>query len=211
LAYSTELFVVRFFVEVFMKKIIILMILIISTFAYAEPLPKPWYQSNLEQYEGGAMWKDDSKKDRFGYLKSKAGAVTGGDILQNISPLEEWLGRRVRLTALIKTKMLQGSASIFMSIDHGDGYKTFDHAPKGSRREDADWQQFSIVLDVPQGRAAQILFGVRLLGKGEVYFDDFKFEVVSYDVEVTGKTQERERKMGPSNLSFDGGIDRDER
>lgn len=194
-----------FLLRVLMKKITILMISLISTFACAEPLPKPWYQSNLEQYEGGVLWMDDSRNNRIGYLKSKTGTATSGNILQNISPPEEWFGRRVRLTAFIKTTKLRGSASMFMSIDHGDGYKTFDHAPKGGLKGNADWQQISIVLDIPRDRAAQILFGVRLLGKGEVYFDDFKFEVVGYDVEVTGKTEKRERKMEPTNLSFETG------
>lgn len=182
-----------------------LIISMISPFICAEPLPKPWYQSNLEQYEGGVLWKDESQKDRVGYIKSKVGTVTSGSILQHVSPLDDWFGRRVRLTALIKTSMLQGSANIFMSIDHGDGYKTLGSAPKHGLVVDAGWQQFSIVLDIPQDRTAQILFGVRLLGRGEVNFDEFKFEVVGYDVEVTGKTEERERKMGPENLGFESG------
>lgn len=193
--------------EPFMRIILALASMLICALVSAEPLPKPWYQTNLELYESGVLITDDAQKNKFGYLKSKneiSQHASKGNILQNVSPPQEWLGRRIRLTALINTKTLYGSANIFMSIDHGDGYKTSDIQPLNKTTENSDWEKFSIVLDMPQSRSAEILFGISLHGKGEIYFDDFKFEEVGYDIETTGETKERSKKGYPANLNFEG-------
>ena len=189
-----------------MRVILALAGILICALSRAEPLPKPWYQTNLEQYESGVLIQDEAQKNKFGYLKSKseiAQHTSKGNILQNVSPPDEWLGRRIKLTAQIQTKALYGSANIFMSIDHGNGYKTYDLQPLNIISENSDWQNYSIVLDVPQSRNTEILFGVSLLGKGEIYFDNFKFEEVGYDIETTGKTEERRKKSYPANLNFE--------
>lgn len=189
-----------------MRSILALASILICALSNAEPLPKPWYQTNLEQYESGVLIIDDVKNNKIGYLKSKneiAQHTSKGNVLQNVSPPQEWIGRRIRLTALINTKTLQGSANIFMAIDHGDGYKTSGIQSLNKTSETAEWEQFSIVLDMPQSRSAEILFGISLLGKGEIYFDDFRFEEVGYDVETTGETRERNKKGYPANLNFE--------
>jgi len=113
------------------------------------------------------------------------------------------LGRRIRLTAFVKVDISSGAANIFMAISHGFGFKTQDYMKYRRLEDSADWQELSIVLDVPDQRNADILFGVDLRGKGEIYFDDFKFEEVTYDVELTGETIERKPKKAPANLSFE--------
>jgi hypothetical protein len=192
--------------EQFMKKILALAGTLICASSTAEPLPKPWYQTNLEQYESGIFIQGDVQKNKFGYLKSKNEAAlhtSKGNILQNISPPDEWLGRRIRLTAQINTKELYGSANFFMNIDHGNGYKTTGLQPLNKISANSDWQSYYIVLDVPQSRNAEILFGISLLGKGEIYFDNFNFEEVGYDIESTGKAEERRKKAHPANLNFE--------
>ena len=188
-----------------MKSLIGLIVIIFSTNVYADALPKPWYQTNLQQYQAGTDLIDELQGERFGYLKSKVINASSGSVLQNISPPDEWLGRRMKLTALIKTNLIKGSANMFMRIEHGYGYKTFDYKRNNRIKGDTDWQSYSIVLDVPHEANTDILFGISLQGQGEVFFDDFKFEEVDYDVEVTGETKERSRKPTPSNLSFEYG------
>ena len=189
-----------------MRIILALMGILICTLSAAEPLPKPWYQTNLEQYESGILIQDGAQNNKFGYLKSKNEAslhTSKGNILQNVSPPDEWLGHRIRLTAKVNTKELHGSANIFMNIDHGNGYKTTGMQPLNKISDNSDWQNYYIVLDFPQSRNAEILFGISLLGKGEIYFDNFKFEEVGYDIEPTGKTEERGKKGYPANLNFE--------
>lgn len=176
----------------------------------ASPLPKPWYQSNLEQFKAGvlevSLEDEDDKFIRYGYLKSTGNSVTKGSVLQNISPLDEWLGYRVRLTGRLKSNSEYGHAVMFMSIDHGYGIKTYDYMSDRRIKGKRDWQEYSIVLDIPQESSAYILFGVSLSGKGEVYFDDFEFEVVDSDIEVTGTMDERRKKGKPRNLNFENGV-----
>ncbi len=179
----------------------IFFLLCVLNVAKAEPLPKPWYQSNLESYESGTKESLDNY-DIVGYLKSINDKASSGAVLQHISPLEEWLGQRVKLTARIKTEELLDYAVMFMSIHHGYGYTSSDNMSDRQIKDSNDWQEYSIVLDIPQQRNANILFGVRLAGNGVVYFDDFKFEVVDSSVEVTGFTKELPVKKGPGNLSF---------
>ena len=169
--------------------------------ANAKLLPKPWYQSNLESYESGTRESLDAY-NFVGYLKSINDKASSGSVLQHISPLEEWLGQRVKLTARIKTEELLDHVVVFMSIHHGYGYMSLDNMSDRQIKNSNGWQEYSIVLDIPQQRNANILFGVRLTGNGVVYFDDFKFEVVDSSVEVTGITKELPIKKGPDNLSF---------
>ncbi|MBK8906281.1 MAG: hypothetical protein IPM53_34210 [Anaerolineaceae bacterium] len=57
-----------------------------------------------------------------------------------------------------------------------------DRAPSGS----TDWQQYTIVLDVPENVAvSHIYYGLYLSGSGKVWLDDLQFDIVGDDVPVT--------------------------
>jgi hypothetical protein len=75
-----------------------------------------------------------------------------------------------------------------------------DRAIKGT----LDWSRHAIVLDVPED-STSISFGVLLKGTGQVWVDDFEFEVVKTDVPTTDL---RRTEMGaygtrPRNLQFE--------
>ena len=53
-----------------------------------------------------------------------------------------------------------------------------------------DWKQYEVVLDVPQEGTAQVFFGAMLVGKGQMWVDDFKIEAVDKTVKTTGRTRE---------------------
>ncbi|NQZ23645.1 MAG: hypothetical protein HRT53_16540 [Colwellia sp.] len=93
-----------------------------------------------------------------------------------------------------------------MSIKHGYGYQSYDYMPEYRIKGQTDWQKLSIVLDIPSEPNAEILFGVMFKGQGEVYFDEFKFEEVGYDIDVTGETKIRGNQGRPSNLSFESSV-----
>jgi hypothetical protein len=188
-----------------MKIFIILMTLIysFSNLVNAAPLPKPWYQTNLEQFEAGITKPENNEINHYGYLKSTITRASRGAVLQNISPPEGWLGLRVRFTGNIKTDIKRGNANLFMSITHGYGYRTYDYMLNRKLFGKLDWQEYSIVLDIPQEPKASIIFGVNLKGEGIIYFDDFEFEIVDYDVDVTGTTEEIKKRGIPQNLNFE--------
>lgn len=186
-----------------MKKIFFgFFIFFICSDAFCLPLAKPWYQSNLEQFNSGVESAEDGS-GQYGYLISTATfGYPSGSVMQNISPREEWLGKRIRLTARLKSKLQAGNANMFMSII-SSYEKAYDYMGNREIVGETDWQEYSIVLDVPFEPTADILFGVSLDGRGELFFDDFKFEVVEHDVAVTGIVKEKTKKRGPYNLDFE--------
>lgn len=70
-----------------------------------------------------------------------------------------------------------------------------------------DWARHEIVLDVPK-ESGDIAFGVLLAGTGQVWVDDFRFEVVGNDVPTTGGNpgqppRRPEAPEQPANLDFE--------
>ncbi|MBK8185851.1 MAG: hypothetical protein IPK77_00515 [Cellvibrio sp.] len=54
-----------------MKKVLLVFVLLsLGQAAFCNPLPEPWYQNNLEQYESGIVKVDGEKSEKYGYLKS---------------------------------------------------------------------------------------------------------------------------------------------
>jgi hypothetical protein len=47
-----------------------------------------------------------------------------------------------------------------------------------------DWQRYEVIVDVAQG-SSRISFGLGLMGAGQVWLDDLKFEAVGKDVPTT--------------------------
>jgi hypothetical protein len=73
-----------------------------------------------------------------------------------------------------------------------------------------DWKKYEIVLDVPAD-GTKLGYGVILSGVGQVWVDDFTFEIVDQEVDVTDYPCSEKRKqleedrlpLMPVNLSFD--------
>jgi hypothetical protein len=71
-------------------------------------------------------------------------------------------------------------------------------AVKGTR----DWKRYEVVLDVSES-AEEIAFGILLSGKGQVWTDDLKFEVVGKEIATTGESTNTEVSKQPANLNFE--------
>jgi hypothetical protein len=52
-----------------------------------------------------------------------------------------------------------------------------------------DWTRYEIVLDVP-ANASNLAYGALLVGTGQIWFDDIKFEIVDKSVPTTGESSE---------------------
>jgi erythromycin esterase len=132
-------------------------------------------------------------------------------LVQNFAA-DEYRGKRLRMTAFVKSQDVEDRAGLVMQVDGKEmtmlALDTMSARPiKGSN----DWNEYQIVLDVPD-EAAEIVFGLRCFGKGQVWVDDFKFETVGQDVATTGmsaRSQKRQRELatdlsqGPRNLGFE--------
>ncbi len=120
----------------------------------------------------------------------EGGFVFIGDELPNIN---RYKGTRLQFSGFIKTENVSDKAGIMLRIDGvGRGNELAvddmsDRAPTGS----TDWQQFTIVLDVPKDVAvSHIYYGLYLGGSGKVWLDDLQFDIVGEDIPVTDRLPE---------------------
>jgi hypothetical protein len=113
------------------------------------------------------------------------------------------LGKRVRFSGYVRSREVTGWAGLWMRVDGPNGETlAFDNMQKRAIKGTGDWKEYQIVLDVPAS-AQKIAFGLLLAGKGGVWMDDLKFEVVGTDVPTTGETVGTEPKPGYVNLDFE--------
>jgi hypothetical protein len=114
------------------------------------------------------------------------GRNAGFGTLMQMHPPGRFLGKRVRLSARMKTDAVR-RAQLWMRVD-GKGrsvplafYNMDDQPVEGSK----DWERFAIVLDVA-GDASAIAYGFFVSGgKGTAWMDGLTLEVVSKDVPVS--------------------------
>lgn len=124
---------------------------------------------------------------------------------------KDYLGKRIRLSAYVKTEGVENWTSLWMRVDGAgqDGNRksiAFDNMLKRQIKGTQNWTRHSIVLDVDATQATNIAFGVMLSGKGTVWIDDVRFETVGPDVPVTDMMKEMTAKQpptGPQNLGFE--------
>ena len=129
---------------------------------------------------------------------------------------EDLRGKRLRMTAYVKSKDVEGSAALWMRIEAIDGkgnyFLSVDHMGDRPIKGTNGWKQYEVVMDVPEVGSAEIHFGVLLAGTGQVWVDDFRFEAVDTSVKITGRVDnpvKREHELAkdlpkePKNLDFE--------
>jgi hypothetical protein len=120
-----------------------------------------------------------------GSVKATDQAKQFGTLTQGIRA-DKYRGKRLRMTAYVKSATAGGWAGLWMRVDGKE--KTglaFDNMMDRAIRGNADWKKYEVVLDVPV-EAEAIFFGFLLSGKGQAWVDDIEFEEVGKDVKTTG-------------------------
>lgn len=108
-----------------------------------------------------------------------------GTIMQGFVPTQ-YLGKRVRMSAWVKTAKVSGWAGLWMRVDGApDTTLAFDNMAQRPIKGNTDWTRYEVVLDVASG-AKNLAFGLLLGGTGQAWLNDLKFEVVDTGVAVTG-------------------------
>jgi hypothetical protein len=145
------------------------------------------------------------------YVKSIEPAVDGFGGMMQTNSAEEFAGKRVRLSGWMKTEDANdGGGHLWLRVD-GQQRGTplqFDNmnnrAPKGT----TDWQQYSVVLDVPADASA-LAYGFFVQGAGKMWVSGTKLEPVGPEVPSTNMLTTpiaqppRNLPKAPVNLSFD--------
>jgi hypothetical protein len=127
-----------------------------------------------------------------------------GGMMQSISA-DQYKNQRVRLSGWVKTAEVTDAGRLWLRIDGPGGVGNqlgFDNlgnrAPKGT----TDWQEYSIVLDVPDN-AASLNYGFLLRGTGEAWANAVTIEPVGSDVPTTNMNNKRKAApTTPQNLGF---------
>lgn len=152
------------------------------------PLPAPWFLTgeSPKMYEAGIDQSATGDTNGAKFLRQVRGSENDwASLMQQISA-EDYRGKRIRFQARIKTQDVSGWAGLWMRVDTptlqaAAFYNNQDKPIKGS----TVWQVRDVVLNVPENASA-ISFGVIDNGKGQVWIDTLKFDVVGNNVPVSG-------------------------
>lgn len=171
-------------------------------------LPAGWFPagSHPQDYDMGVDLTTTHGGKASGYIKSKAPAPRGFGTLMQQFKADIYRGERLRLSGYAKAEKIENWAGLWVRVDGAKNEMlSFDNMSNRPLKGTTDWGKHEIVLDVP-GNSAIVAFGILLQGKGQVWADDLKFEVVSRDVPTTDMKETGEGvPRQPLNLDFEAG------
>jgi transcriptional regulator with XRE-family HTH domain len=136
------------------------------------------------------------------FLGSVDKKIDGFGTLMQSSSAEEYLGKRVKMTAWVKSENVADWAGMWLRVDGKDKMLSFDNMQNRPIKGTGDWKKCEIVLDVP-AESVSLNFGILLAGTGKVWFDDIAFEVVGDNTSLTDILSNGSPTKQPANLGFD--------
>ena len=171
--------------------------------------PAGWIKngSKMEAYEVGVDENNGWGGMPSAYVKAlsdSAGEGFGG-MMQSIAA-DQYKNKRVRLSGWVKTEdVTGGGGQLWLRVDGQENGKMLGidnmegRAPKGT----TDWQEYSIVLDVPE-KATRLNYGLLLRGTGQVWVNAVTIQPVGNEVPTTNMLDKPPPKLPetPVNLGF---------
>jgi len=158
--------------------------------------------SNPELYEVMSDTKVFHSGEKSGllYAVKEANEQQFGTMMQAFQA-KEYKGKRVKLSCFLKTEAVT-KAGAWMRIDNTSGDTIqFDNMDSRSIYGTTEWNYYSICLDVPE-ESDSVHFGVLLIGKGKIWADGFRFEVVDEKTPTTNMLEKNNLPDKPVNLTF---------
>jgi ketosteroid isomerase-like protein len=185
-------------------------------------LPTGWTRSTVPSANNYVITVDTSTK-HDGNASASIKFGCGNDLSSWTSLLQaiaadDYRGKRVRLSGWLRTADVT-EVGLWMRVDDDLRMLAFDNMQDRPIKGTTDWQMYSVVLDVPI-EATKILFGTNLVGRGQVWSDDFKLEIVDDSVASTNITKlvealaeqpapsksTKELNRHPVNTGFENGV-----
>lgn len=168
--------------------------------------PAGWFMagSRPSNYETGTDPEISFGGHTAVYLKAKgeSGDASAFGTLMQQFVADQYRGKRVRFSGVVKSDQVKDWAGLWMRIDKGSTVVGFDNMQDRAIKSSSDWTSYSVVLDVPKD-ATGIAFGLLLAGgAGQVWLSNVSFEEVGTDIPVTGSGIGMRRDR-PSNLDFE--------
>jgi hypothetical protein len=166
-----------------------------------ETVPVPWIKNGQPPASADCKAGIDTDLEKNGTpnLTLQCASTIEGfvGVMQSFAAAD-YLGKRVRFSALVKSAGVEGWSGLWMRID--DKNKpgaAFDNMQSRPIKGTTDWTPYSVVLDTSDASEG-VFFGVLMAGKGQLWITDLRFEVVGTDVPTTGTS----RSTKPGNLSL---------
>jgi hypothetical protein len=178
---------------------------LLTAFVLQAEIPKGWYLAGNKpaEYESSVDNVNTFSGQPSAYLRSKKPQMGDGfgTLMQNFSA-EQYVGKRVRFGAFVKSEAVERWSGLWMRVDAKSGQPplAFDNMQDRPIKGVTGWKEYEVVLDVPQG-ATGVFFGILLDGPESVWLSGVKFEVVGTNVPTTGKSTYG--AQGPTNLGFE--------
>lgn len=147
-----------------------------------------------ETFEGKPVvrtWRSGEGVDEFGALCQYFKA-------------DDYRGKRVRFSAAVRTVDVSDQASLCLRVDGPTAGQIIAFDNMSNRppiQGTTDWARHACVLDVAQAAVAIFLSNI-LVGRGELFWADLRFEVVDTSVPVTDSFTPRRLAAAPTNLDF---------
>lgn len=174
--------------------------------AYEQSPIKGWFLSGSHpwHYTIGVDEKVFHSGAKSGVLQSSSQEVEDteqfGTMMQSFQA-DDYLGKRLKMSCYLKSEDAYKCAA-WCRVDNAAGDSIqFDNMHNRLITGTTEWNYYSIVLDVPED-SASIHFGVLLIGKGKVWADGFRFEVVDHKTPVTNTLDQVKLPKQPLNLDF---------
>jgi hypothetical protein len=140
------------------------------------------------------MWRSGDGADGFGAM------------FQVFKP-DAYRGRRVQLSAALRTVDVTGRAALCFRVDGPESersgrYLAFDNMDaRPSVSGSTNWTRHACVLDVSEEATALFISNI-LAGRGELFWADVRFELVDPSVPVTDMQSVSALRSAPTNLDF---------
>jgi len=167
-----------------MKKVKTISVLLLFgvVFLYAQletAYPQTWFASGSrpDDYEMGGDPTVSHGTDSAGFIRSKVSEIDGfGTWMTKIEP-GKYAGHGIRMTAFVKTTDVENWAGLWLRVDGAGGKQlSFDNMGNRPIKGTTDWQQYEIILDVPENSTG-IFYGIILNGTGEAWIDGLQSEI----------------------------------
>lgn len=163
-----------------------------------------WFMagSKPDEYQMGLEPGGGANRGPAAFLKSKGTSVNGFGTMMQQFAADDYRGKRVRLSADVRSENVQKWAGLWLRIDADPGrVLAFDNMAKRPIVGTTGWQRHEVVLDV-SSEAKLIALGVLITDAGAVWLGDVRFEVVGDAVPITAKPTGEALPKAPRNLGF---------
>lgn len=140
-----------------------------------------WHKAGNKpkSYEVGFDKKNVKTGKKSAYIESIEDDIKGFGTLMQTCDAKNYLGKKIKLTAYIKSENVANWSGMWLRVDSKFEKKSlsFDNMHDRPIKGDSDWTKYEIILNVPL-ESSTLNYGVLINGTGKVWFDQLSIEIV---------------------------------